>query len=296
MDWDDIRIFLAVARAGTLAGAARITELSQPTMGRHILALEAAVGHTLFQRTDEGFIPTDEGYMLLGHAEKIEGEIQSLRRRLEGNVDALSGVLRISSSDWFGNHILSPIIADFRTHHPNVTVELITDARLLNLARREADIAIRIKPFEEQDVVQQKLIHMNYGVYAATDFSAPKAGDGLGCSLITMDSGFADFPDAKWLRKLLPNAAIGFGSNSREAQAMHCKAGAGVGVLPCLLAQRIAGLQRLDLGEEPPGRDVFIGYHYDLRQLGRLRKFVAFLQSHPYLHEVDSSQCPINFV
>jgi DNA-binding transcriptional LysR family regulator len=170
------------------------------------------------------------------------------------------------------------MIAEFRKLHPNVSIELITDSRLLNLARREADLAFRIKPFDEPNIIQRKLMHMNYALYGSLSLEIPVAGDGTGCSLITMDSAFADIPDAKWLRKLLPNATIGFASNSREAQAMQCIAGAGVTVLPCILAERMTGLKHLDLGEEPPGRDVFFGYHYDLRYLERLRKFILFVQ------------------
>ncbi|QDF96540.1 LysR family transcriptional regulator [Azoarcus sp. DD4] len=274
MEWSDLKTFLAIARSGTLSGAARLTGQTQPTMGRRLRALEAAVDHALFQRTSDGFILTDEGRVVLAHAEQMEEAALTLERRLAGQTQALEGLLRISSSDWFGAHILSPIVAGFRKLHAGVSVELITDSRLFSLARREADLAFRIKPFDEPDVVQRPLMQLDYAVYAAPQLPRPSPGDGTACVLITMDAAFADIPDAQWLRKRLPNARVGFTSNSREAQATQCIAGAGIAVLPCLLADRIPAISRIDLGETPPGRTVYVGYHRDLRHLGRLRAFI----------------------
>lgn len=274
MEWSDLKIFLAIARAGTLGGAARLTGQTQPTMGRRLRAFETAVGHTLFQRTSDGLVLTDAGSTVLSHAVRVEEDMLALERALAGRAGVLEGLLRISSSDWFGAHVLSPVIATFRQLHPGVSVELVTDSRLFNLARREADLVFRITPFDEPDIVQRRLMRLDYAVYAAPQVPEPVAGDGSGCVLITMDSAFADIPDAQWLRRLLPRAHVGFASNSREAQATQCSAGAGVAVLPCLLGDRMLQLRRIDLGETPPGREVFVGYHRDLRHLARLRAFI----------------------
>lgn len=274
MEWSDLKIFLAIARAGTLGGAARLTGQTQPTMGRRLRAFETAVGHTLFQRTSDGLVLTDAGSTVLSHAVRVEEDMLALERALAGSAGVLEGLLRISSSDWFGAHVLSPLIASFRQTHPGVSVELVTDSRLFSLARREADLVFRITPFDEPDIVQRRLMRLDYAVYAAPQVPVPVAGDGSGCVLITRDSAFADIPDALWLRRQLPRARIGFASNSREAQATQCGAGAGIAVLPCLLGDRVAHLRRIDLGETPPGRDVFIGYHRDLRHLTRLRAFI----------------------
>ena len=275
MEWNDLRIFLAIARSGTLGGAARLAGQTQPTMGRRLRALETAIGAALFQRTSEGFILTDEGEAILAHAEQMEEAALAIQRKLSGQASVPSGLLRVAASDWFGAHILSPLAASFRQQYPEVSIELITDSRPFSLARREADVAFRITPFEEADVIQRKLLHMDYAAYGALGLEAPKLGDGSDCTLITMDAAFADIPDTKWLRKVLPNAQIGFASNSRDAQAIQCAAGAGVAVLPCLLGDLIPTIKRLDLGDTPPGRDVYIGYHRDLRHLGRLRAFIA---------------------
>ncbi len=274
LEWSDLRIFLAIAREGTLGGAARKLGQTQPTMGRRLRALEEAVGHALFQRTSDGFVLTDEGAAVRKHAEQMEEEALAIQRTLVGQAQQLEGVLRITSSDWFGTHVLTPVIAEFAQAHPQVVVELITDTRFLSLSRREADMAFRIRPFDEQDVVSRKLLRMPYGVYTKTDSARSPAGDGEGMSLITLDEAFGDMPDVAWLQRMLPNARVAFRSNARDVHAKMCALGAGIAVLPRPLGDATAGITLINLGEPPPSRDTWLGYHRDLRRLGRLRAWL----------------------
>ena len=274
LDWSDVRIFLAIARSGTLGAAAKAVGQTQPTMGRRLRALETALGYVLFQRTSDGFVLTDEGAMVLGYAERMEEEALGFTRVLAGREQELSGLLRVSSSDWFGIHVLTPVFARFGQRHPRVVVELITAVRLYSLARREADLAFRITPFDEPDVIQRKLMHIDYALYGHIDLVAPDAGDGAGHRLISMDSAFGALPDVVWVKRMLPNAQVAFSSNNRGAQARMCAEGGGFAVLPCPLGDTTPGLRRIDLGEVPPGRDVWCGYHRDLRRLARLRKLL----------------------
>lgn len=110
LEWNDLPIFLAIAREGTLGAAARRLKQSQPTMGRRLRTLEEAVGVTLFQRTSDGFVLTDEGEAMLAHATRMEEEALSMQRRLGGSVGGLEGLLRASCSDWFGATMLSPVL------------------------------------------------------------------------------------------------------------------------------------------------------------------------------------------
>jgi DNA-binding transcriptional LysR family regulator len=274
MFWDDLRVFLAVARHGTLSAAARVLGQSQPTMGRRLQALEASLGQALFQRTPEGFVLTDEGAAVMVHAERMEADALALARQLEGADAQLEGMLRVSSSDWFGLQVLAPVCAELTARHPRISVELLTDARLLSLARREADLAVRIVPFDEPDVIQRRLMHMPYALYAA---AAAPADPGPRPRLVTMDVGFSDMPDARWLREQFPDGHAALRSNNRHVQAVACAAGVGVAVLPCLLGDAHPGLRRVEHGSPPPGRDVWLGYHRDLRRLPRLRALLDLL-------------------
>jgi DNA-binding transcriptional LysR family regulator len=277
MEWSDIRLFLAIAREGTLGAAARKLGLTQPTMGRRLKTLEAAVGHSLFQRTPDGFVLTDEGAVVMGHAERMEEEAIALQRQLAGTENTLSGTLRISCSDWFGVHVLAPILADFRRVHPNVIIEILTDARLLNLARREADLVFRIRSFTEPEVISRKLLHIPYGLYVAKGSDDPSPGSGAGFSVIIMDEAFGSMPDVGWIKSRFPNADVSMRSNNRDVQAKLCAGGAGIAVLPRPLGDSVEGLKRIDVSESPPGRDTWFGYHQDLRRLPRLRALIQFV-------------------
>lgn len=277
MDWSDLRVFLAIAREGTLGAAARKLGQTQPTMGRRLRALEAAVGQTLFQRTADGFVLTDEGSAILGHAERMEEEALGIERQLAGSEAQLEGLLRLSSSDWFGAHVLTPILADYSRRHPRVCVELLTDARLYSLPRREADMVFRIKPFDEPEVISRRLTTIPYGLYGAVGAEPPRRGDGAGRTLITMDLAFAEMPDAVWLRRVFPKATVALRSNNRDVQARLCARGGGLAVLPIPLGDATPGIERLAIDEAPPARDTYVGYHRDMRRLRRMRELLEMV-------------------
>ncbi len=274
MEWSDVRIFLAVARAGTLGAAARLLHLSHPTIGRRLRALEEATGQVLFQRTAEGLVLTEEGGAVLSHAEQMEEHALAMERRLAGEQQRLEGTLRVSSADWFGAYVLPPVIAEYARLYPRVEIELLTGTRLFNLAQREADVAFRIVPFDTPDIVQRRLIQMQYGVYVAADGADPIDGDGAGHRLIAMDTSTGAFPDIDWLGERFPNASVVVRSNNRNAQAQMCRKGVGIAVLPRPVGDQIVGLRRMDLDDAPPSREIWIGYHRDLKQLPRLRAFL----------------------
>jgi DNA-binding transcriptional LysR family regulator len=278
MDWSDLRIFLAIAREGTLGAAARAMKQTQPTMGRRLKALEEEIGHVLFQRTQYGFIPTDEGQVLLAHAERMEAEALAAMRELSGADAHLSGLLRVSCSDWFGSLLLSPVIAEFTARYPGVTIELLTDPRLYSLPHREADCVMRILPFDNPDTVSKRLLRTEYAVYGREgQWENPASGDGAGARLILMDTAFGGMPDVAWLTARLPNATVAARSNSRETQARLCSLGVGLAVLPLPLGDATPGISRIDLGSPPPPRDTWLGYHRDMRRQPRLSRFVELV-------------------
>ncbi|SDA24948.1 LysR family transcriptional regulator [Sphingomonas sp. NFR15] len=280
MEWSDVRIFLAVARAGTLGGAARALRLSHPTIGRRLRSLEEATGQTLFQRTADGFVLTEEGSAIITLAEQMEEGALAMERRLAGQEQNLRGCLRISSADWFGAYVLPPIIAEYTNAYPGVDVEILTGTRLFSLAQRESDIAFRIVPFDTSDIVQRRLTRLNYGVYVAASAPDPVFGDGTGFRLVTHDTSTGQFPDIAWLTENFPNARPVMRSNNRNVQARMCREGVGIAVLPRAVGSQIPGLRLLGLPSEPPSRDIWMGYHRDLRHLQRLRAFITVVDNH----------------
>jgi DNA-binding transcriptional LysR family regulator len=280
MEWSDVRIFLAIARTRSLGAAARALNLSHPTVGRRLRALEQATGQTLFQRTADGLVPTEEGAAVITLAEQMEEGALAMERRLAGREQKLQGTLRISSADWFGAYFLPPIIADYADAYPLVNIEILTGTRLFSLAQREADIAFRIVPFDTPDVVQRRLVRLAYGAYVAKGSPDPAFGDGAGFRLITHDTSTGQFPDIAWLEQSFPKARTILRSNNRNVQGRMVRQGIGIAVLPQVVGDRIEGLRRLHLPEEPPGRDIWMGYHRDIRRLHRLRAFIDILNKH----------------
>lgn len=273
MDWSDVQIFLAVARTGSLGGAARQLGITQPTAGRRVTALEQATHARLFQRSHRGLVLTEEGLRVLAAAEAMEAQALAFQRHLLGDAHSIAGLLRITSSDWFGSHVIAPAAASFCVLHPRVEVELLTDSRLYDLTRREADLAFRLTPFTGGDIVSRRFVQLDYGLFSAASGGFPEP------RLITMDAAFEDLPDVRWLVQHVPEAKIVFRSNSREIQARACQQGVGMAVLPLALANRFPGLRRISVQEEPPARTIWLGYHQDLRELARLRSLISHLEA-----------------
>lgn len=279
MEWSDVRIFLAVARAGSLGEAARRLGVSHPTVGRRIKALEEEAEQPLFRRTADGLVLTDAGDRVLSLAESMENSALSMERRLAGNHERLEGILRVSSADWFAAFVLAPVFVELGRVHPAVVPEVIASYRQLDLTRREADVAFRIVPFSEPDIVQRRLMTMRYGVYATAATAAAAKRDPASVGLILMNSAQSHFPDVAWLIERFPDAPRVFTSTSRSVQAQMCLRGRGIAVLPRPLGDATAGLQRIAALGTPPTRDVWVGYHQDLRHMDRLRAMLDITQA-----------------
>lgn len=271
MEWSDVRIFLAVARGGSLGQAARTLGVSHPTVGRRVKALEEEAQQALFRRTKDGLVLTDTGDAVMALAESMESAGLAMERRLAGNHARLEGVLRIASAEWFAGYVLAPVLAELTRRHPAIVPEVIASYRLLDLARREADVAFRIVPFTEPDIVQRRLMHMQYGLYGTADAARALHQDPAAAGLILMNSAQSHFPDVAWLLDQFPLSQRVFTSTSRAVQARMCAQGMGVAVLPRPLGDATPGLQRIETAGPPPGRDIWVGYHQDLRHMDRLR-------------------------
>ncbi|MBN3738804.1 MULTISPECIES: LysR family transcriptional regulator [Burkholderia] len=271
MEWSDVRVFLAVKRGGSFGAAARSLGVSHPTIGRRIKALEDEAGQALFRRTADGLVLTDAGDTVLSLAEAMENAALAMERRLAGNQDRLEGILRISCAEWFAGYVLAPVLAELARRHPAVVPEVIASYRLLSLSRREADLAFRIVPFTEPDIVQRRLMSVPYGLYGTAETVRALRHDPASVGLIVMNTAQFHFPDVAWLLDRFPRSRRVFTSTSRAVQARMCGAGMGMAVLPRPLGDATSALLRIETPEPPPSRDIWVGYHHDLRHMDRLR-------------------------
>jgi DNA-binding transcriptional LysR family regulator len=266
MDWDDLRTFLAIARHGTLSGAARALKVTQPTMGRRLAAMEDRTGARLLQRLPGGFALTPLGESVLGNAERIEIEALSAERTITGRDVALEGVVRLTTVDTLAARVVTPALVALQQVHPGIVVELVPDTRTLSLSKREADIALRMSRFEGHEVVARKVGTLALGLYATSNWvgaAQPR--------LITVLDDQAHLPEAKWLVEQYPGADIAFRSNSREVQVWAAKSGAGIAAIACYRADCETDLVRLRPDLPSMTRDIWLGVHSDMRHMPRIR-------------------------
>jgi DNA-binding transcriptional LysR family regulator len=274
LDWDDLKTFLAIARHGTLSAAARALKVSQTTMGRRLDHLHDRAGATLLERTPAGFRLTATGSAILGEVERMEAAALSLERTIAGDDCRLEGLVRVTTVDALAAHVLTPGLAALQAAHPGIVIELIADDRSLSLARREADIAVRLGRFDAHETVVRKIGEMAFGVYAAPGYlrrnGEPDWPAGApGHRIVRVQDDLLDTPDGRWFAERTTRAEPALLANSREVQLRGVAAGLGLGHLPCYLAATAAELVRLDAGPAVT-REIWMGVHRDTRHAPRI--------------------------
>lgn len=274
--WELYRSFLGVLREGSLSGAARALGLTQPTVGRHVAALEAALRVPLFTRSSSGLMPTDVALALRAHAEAMESTADALARAATSFGEDVRGVVRISASDVVGVEVLPPIVARLRQRHPALTVELALTNRVQDLLRREADIAVRMTRPGQTQLIARHIGGIELGLHAHRDYLArcgtPRdAGELVRHALIGHDRPTAFI---RQIAKSFPGfdrGAFALRTDSDLAQLALIRCGAGIGACQAALAKRDPALVRV-LPKAFAGRlDMWVTMHEDLRESPRCR-------------------------
>jgi DNA-binding transcriptional LysR family regulator len=257
-DWNEPQLVLAVYRASSLTGAAKALDIDHSTAFRRLNALEARLGVRLFERLPGGaYQATAAGERMAAAAERMEDEALAIDRDLAGRDHRLSGRLRVTSSETLAYRKLTGHLARFRQTHPGIVVELVIDNRVLNLSRREADIALRPMRPKEGDLWGRKLADVAWTVYGATRYLEQSGGaasspDDLGRhALIGWEDTAAGIMAADWLNRTVPDDAFVYRTNSLVNQFVAAKAGIGLALLPCYLGDEDEDLVRALPGPVP---------------------------------------------
>lgn len=284
MDWDDLKIVHAIAKHGSLSAAARALGTTQPTVSRRLSSLEKSIGGKLFERVADGLVPNALCATFIEPLDQMDQQAQTVERRIAGRDTGLQGAITLTSLGWFGDDILAPLLARFTARHKLVTIDLINDPRRFNLARREADIAVRIGNFDQEDLVERKVADISYGLYASLpylerhgepDFARKCAGH-LVTSLV--DSPI-EVVHIEWLKLIAARAQVVLRTNSIQSHIATVEAGEAMAVLPRVLGDRRPGLRRITPPEPEPAQPVKMGVHADLRDTPRIRNLIDFLVS-----------------
>jgi len=276
MDWDDVRSFLAIARARTLSGAARELGVRQSTMSRRLEALESKAGAQLLQRTPNGYELTALGEAVLGNAERMEAEAIAVERTVQGCDVALTGTVRLTTVEFIAEQLMPRAVMLLQDRYPGITVDVFSDPRSFSLSRREADLAIRMTRFDGNQLFSRRIATTACAIYASTEYLARHGDDlkGGGHSVITVLEDQLHLPEPRWLTELTPGARVSFRSNSRSTQLGAVAAGLGVACLPCIMADSKPGVKRVQRAGMGPEREVWLGVHADLRHMPRIRAVI----------------------
>lgn len=279
MNWDDTRAFLAVYREGTLRKAARVLGVDQATVGRRLATLEKALGATLFLRTSDGYVLTSVGEAALGAAERMERSADDLQRQTQGVDNRLAGEVRVATTDSLAIDFLIPAIERLHAEHPNVRVLLNTSTQMVNLAKREADIAVRTIRPENPDLIARRLARWDMGLFASRayldKYGEPEVGTGFaGHDLVVYQPYITGNKEPCLVGEPITRGRIVTGVSSSLMLRTTIGAGLGVGEIPTYMG-RADGLVRLwPERVRSTAYDVWLVTHADLHHTARVRALI----------------------
>jgi DNA-binding transcriptional LysR family regulator len=294
----DLPLVLALARTRTLAAAAERLDVDVSTVFRRLNALEKRLRVRLFDRSPRGYQLTPAGERASATAERIETELNTLDRDITGRDQQLSGILRITASETLSHAVLPRLFADFRAQHPRIELVLTIDNRVLDLGRREADVALRTRRPSDAALFGRKLASVAWALYGPATGSRAVRREGrtfafANQSVIGWDEPGAWIAASDWVSAHVPAEQIVYRSNSLVNQFMAVRAGVGIALLPCYLADPDRGVRRLSTTVGDIAGELWIVTHKDLKETARIRAFLSIvgdgIAAHRKLFEGASS-------
>ncbi|QUS38543.1 LysR family transcriptional regulator [Tardiphaga alba] len=283
MDWDNIRVFLAVARGGHFSAAASTLQMDNATVGRRVIALEKSLGCRLFDRRPTGSVLTEAGERLLASAEAIESNLLRAQRDLSQSESDLAGTVRIAAPDGFGTLFLCPLLADLKRQYPTLTIQLVPISRTLSLSKREADLAIMIDRPDEGRLSIRRLIDYSLHFYATRDYldrhPQPQTIDDLSAhSVVTyvQDLLFAD--RLNFVPQLYRPEYSRFECATAMGQMAAVRAGAGIGILHDYAVHDDPVFEMV-LPDVSFTRSYWMATHLDVVGLNRVQTVANFIAS-----------------
>ena len=273
--WDDIRFFLAVSRAGSLSAAARTLGVGHVTVGRRIALLEKQLGVTLLNRNPDGFVTTSAGEAILRQCAAMENAASDLERIVAGHDALLTGTVRVTATEALAYQLVAPAIAVLRETHPELRVDLIIGVRTLDIARREADLAVRFARPQASDLICRKLGDVAFSLYASKRYLAskgvPKQGQGLADYDLITFTGAPAAMSPFFMGEQLDGARIALRCDSPFVQLRSAASHGGIAEAVCFLGDVAPDLVRVWPDRAPARRPVWLITHQDMRRAARIK-------------------------
>ncbi|MDH3715592.1 MAG: LysR family transcriptional regulator [Gammaproteobacteria bacterium] len=274
MNWDDLRFALSVAEAGSIAGAARDLGVNRTTVLRRINAFEKSINVRLFERIDSEYTLTPEAEQLLQAARAISGTIDELERKIVGRELKLEGLVRVTTTDSMLLSVVAAPLASFNKLHPHISLELVITNSVLNLMRRDADVAIRPSLSPPELLIGRCVGDLVFGIYGASAYlDRYQSGDIAAHRWLAVDDSMSGSPPGRWVTANVPVQAVAMRADSFVALQVAAEQGLGLAILPCCLADASADLHRLACGKEDIVTGLWVLTHEDLRGSARVRAF-----------------------
>ena len=277
-EWDDLRFLLAVVREGSFSAAAARLGASQPTVSRRIAALSRRLGTALLRREGGRYVPTPAGRSVATRAEAMEREVHAVAREADRLDERPQGAVRLTAPEGLGIAVLAPRLQAFRRDHPGIDLLLVAEHPVVNLSRREADLALRFVRPRERDLVVRRVASVPFAAHASPSYlrDRPRAPGTLleDDDLVLLHEDLERSPESAWLRARVPRGRVRVRVRTTLALAAAVAAGAGVGVLPEYLGDT-PGLERLD-GADALARDLYLVLPRALRATARVRLAARF--------------------
>jgi DNA-binding transcriptional LysR family regulator len=276
LDWEDVRYFVALARHRTLSATARALHVNHATVARRIASLEALLGHPLFDRRASGYALTAEGKALVKHANAMNEAALSILRRLDAGTE-LSGRVRLAAGRVLAERFLIDRLRAFHERYPAIDLEVIGGSRVVSLAKREADIALRYGSPKDSELVARRVARLTFGLYASPDYRDKlKAGEPP--VFIGFDENSEFVAEAQWLERHFGSHRFSFRTSSQTTQAAAARAGYGIALLPKYVVEsQEPGLVDVVPGKNLPERDVWLIIRRDLTKIPRVRAVTDYL-------------------
>jgi len=284
LEWDDVRCFLAVNRTGTLAAAARKLRINYTTVGRRIAALQRALGARLFDRTPDGLVLTDAGEAVRTAGDQMEEAALLFEQRALGADRTLSGLVRVATTEAIGQVVFLPALRALHEKHPHIRVELLTGSLQVDIARREADLAVRYIRPEGGNLVTRRIARVGTAAYASRGYlrrhQRPVQGSGLtGHDLVGLDQSIRSDRSMELAGEQLRDARFVLRVMNTVALCEAVAQGLGLGALPCCLGDVHPALVRLWPDAPPELDDLWLVLHSDLQRTGRVRAVLDALSA-----------------